>query len=39
MNIWNTICKDILDKKTKQATEKEYQELVSLYRVVRKYNR
>lgn len=28
MNIWNTICKDILDKKTKQATEKEYQELV-----------
>ncbi len=28
MNIWNTICKDILDKKIKQATEKEYQELV-----------
>lgn len=28
MNIWNTICKDILDKKTKQATEKEYQKLV-----------
>lgn len=27
MNIWNTICKDILEKKTKQATEKEYQEL------------
>ena len=28
MNIWNTICKEILDKKTKQATEKEYQKLV-----------
>ena len=28
MNIWNTICKDILVKKNKQATEKEYQELV-----------
>lgn len=28
MNIWNTICKDILEKKRKQATEKEYQELV-----------
>ena len=28
MNIWNTICKDILDKKQKQVTEKEYQELV-----------
>ena len=27
MNIWNTICKDILEKKTKQATEKEYHEL------------
>lgn len=28
MNIWNTVCKDILDKKDRQATEKEYQELV-----------
>lgn len=28
MNIWNTICKDILEKRAKQATEKEYQELV-----------
>ncbi len=28
MNTWNTICKDILDKKRKQATEKEFQDLI-----------
>ena len=28
MNIWNTICKDILEKRAKQATEKDYHELV-----------
>ena len=28
MDVWNTICNDILKKKTKQASEKEYQELV-----------
>ena len=27
-NTWNIICKDILDKKRKQATEKEYQDLI-----------
>lgn len=31
MNIWNTICKDILEKKIKQVTEKEYQELAYTY--------
>lgn len=28
MNIWNTICRDILDKKKKQVTEREFQDLV-----------
>ena len=31
MQKWNTLCKDVLEKKTKEAGEQEYQELIYNY--------
>ena len=28
MQKWNTLCKDVLEKKAKEASEQEYQELI-----------